>query len=355
MKNKILLSALLMAFAILVSISTAQDAKPDSEISLKKQLESPAVNFKIEISPQKAKPGDTVTLEIEADVVEGWHIYPQQKGDKVPAWLPTEIKFDARGLEPSDKKFECSKEPSEELVGKEIQSHLSGKFSWTQKFKIAKGTKTFGGKGSIKFQVCDHERCLPPQTLKFELGGQSEKVELIAGKFKPIGEPISIELEKCKKTRSKVVLSLMSLLFSTGRQVEKLVLKGTHKFPEGQKLEFFLPSERKYRIENSGENNTRVFNNSTYFSIDRDGDGEISKPESYPANMPFRIANKMFKVVEMDREKKIFKIQQIDHPMFGSVIGQPVAPFEYTTVDGKTVSNKSILGKVTILDIWAVT
>ena len=46
---------------------------------------------------------------------------------------------------------------------------------------------------------------------------------------------------------------------------------------------------------------------------------------------------------------------EIDVPLTGSVLNRRCPEFEFTTVDGQTVSNKSILGKVTILDIWAVT
>ena len=63
----------------------------------------------------------------------------------------------------------------------------------------------------------------------------------------------------------------------------------------------------------------------------------------------------MLKILQLDKEKEAMTIQRVDVPLTGTIVGQPCPPFEYQTVDGKTISNKSILGKVTILDIWAVT
>ena len=42
-------------------------------------------------------------------------------------------------------------------------------------------------------------------------------------------------------------------------------------------------------------------------------------------------------------------------PLRGSLVGYRCPDFEFTALDGSVVSNTSILGKTTILDIWAVT
>ena len=48
-------------------------------------------------------------------------------------------------------------------------------------------------------------------------------------------------------------------------------------------------------------------------------------------------------------------IQELDIPLKGSLVGFRCPDFELKALDGSVVSNKSILGKTTILDIWAVT
>jgi len=63
----------------------------------------------------------------------------------------------------------------------------------------------------------------------------------------------------------------------------------------------------------------------------------------------------MFQVTGINIQSKTMTLQQIDVPLTGSVLNRRCPEFEFTTVDGQTVSDKSILGKVTILDIWAVT
>jgi len=92
-----------------------------------------------------------------------------------------------------------------------------------------------------------------------------------------------------------------------------------------------------------------------YFSIDHDGDGEISENESFASNRPFRVGDEMFQVTGVDKENLKLTIQKIAAPLSGTIVGRKCPPFEFTTVDGKKITDQSILGKVTFLDVWAVT
>ena len=67
----------LLTLAIVVlawnSVAFAQDRSV--ELPTKDQR-SPAAKFKISIAPEEAKPGETVTPKIDANLQGKWHIYP---------------------------------------------------------------------------------------------------------------------------------------------------------------------------------------------------------------------------------------------------------------------------------------
>lgn len=362
MKQTILMAAFLLLLCFTPGLQ-GQDATEKSDESNLFQLlptadqSSPIVGFKVQLTPDDAKPGDTVTLQIDVTVQEGWHISPLQSGDEVGRSLLTEIEFEPRRLEAIDEAFECSIEPKEMKLKDDTQLHLGGKFSWTRQYKVKRRARSYFGKGSITFQACDDEKCLPPKTLEFSLDPDRPiSVEEIASQYKLIGAPIEVLMDACDATRPKAKVSLAGVLFSPGgKPTEQLVLKGSISLNEGRNVDIYLPRDRKYKLQNKGSSNTQFENTSTYVSIDQNMDGVIDESENYASSMPIRIGGEMLKILQLDKEKESMTIQRVDVPLSGTIIGQPCPPFEYQTVDGKTVSNKSIEGKVTILDIWAVT
>ena len=122
---------------------------------------------------------------------------------------------------------------------------------------------------------------------------------------------------------------------------------------DGHAVAVYLPKRTKYNLKNTASGNTRFENTATYVSIDQDGDQEIADHESAAVNRPIRIRNSMYQVTSLDLNSITF--QQIDVPLSGVVLNQKCPPFRYTSTSGEVITDKSILGMVTILDIWAVT
>lgn len=313
---------------------------------------SPAAKFEVALSPSSAKSGDVVTVTIETVIKDGWHICSVDEQDG--AGLPTKIQIDAANLEPIDQAFEPSVAPGALTIGEQTQHIQSGSFSWTRKYRMGEGgIRSISG--SIKFVACNEKNCLPPKELDFSLTAVPKKSSPIVEaepQFEAIGKPIEIALEACSVKRPKAKLSLLGVLF--GSRTEKLSLKGTAALGE-EELTIYLPKKRKYTLKNTGAGNTRFENTSTYFSIDQDQDGVIGASESLAANRPFRVADLMYQITRIDQDSAKLTVQQVAAPLSGTIVGRKVAPFELTTVDGEKITHESVLGKVTFLDVWAVT
>ena len=316
--------------------------------------EKSVVRFDVQLRPGNAKPGDKVELRIKATVEDDWHIYPLQDREQLPNWMPTEIEFKPVGLKPRQEKFTCSAVPRKIRKGDEIQQQLTGTFSWRKEFQVKRWAKEFHGSGSITFQVCDHEKCLPPKTLKFDLGNAKREwlTKRIAARHDLLGAPIQVSLETCEKKRPKAKFSMGSLLM--GSRTEAVSLKGSFKTSEG-KFDIYLPKTRTYSLVNDGADDTRFENKATYVTIDQNQDGNLEEAEGFASNLPIRVGNEMYAILSVNKDEKNLTLQQVKTPLFGTVVGKKIPPFKYTDVEGKTISNESILGKVTILDIWAVT
>ena len=184
MKNVFVLAMAWLVVALVPERIEAQETHCSSnrECLAKKELKSSAARFCIRLL---AGSNETVILEIETSVVDGWHLYPIQNGDEVPSWLPTTINFDPFGLEAIEEGFECSIAPTEKVTGNESQPYLSGKFKWKRDYRHKDGTGSFGGTGSIEFQACNDSKCLPPETLKFDIGESVVNNDDGGSKFKP--------------------------------------------------------------------------------------------------------------------------------------------------------------------------
>lgn len=369
MKNlTTILSALILLGSLTLGLQ-GQEAKTQSEVKKKEQAEkqdpfesvhsTPRVQFSVSLSPKDAYPGETVTLTISAKVHSGWHIYGIADDDSVGG-LPTKIRARSRSLQPVNDVFTPSTAPTEVDVDGEKQMHHSGEFAWTRNYKVKTGVENYFASGSIAFQVCDKSTCLPPKRITFRVGlkpGEEPagppKTVTQKPKGKTIGDPIVVDLEACEATRRKVKFE-MSDVFSAGTGKDKLALRGSIEV-DGKKTEIYLPKSNRYKLTNSGSEETLFGNDSTYISLDYDRDGSLGKCEYSACNRPIRIDDSMFQVTGINPTKLTITFQQVDVPLSGAILNRRCPEFEFKTVDGKTINNKSILGKVTILDIWAVT
>ncbi len=352
MKIQISHFALLLVLFAISPHSKAQDA---SVVEFKEiRLDSQAADFTVSLAPVEADES-TLTLKIKAKIIDGWHIYPIEKDGIQIDGFPTEIEFHSTSLQPLGDSFELS------LVddAKEAKK-LSGTFVWERQYRLA-NSEDLKASGEITFQACDAIKCLPPTTLEFAFKSNNADGELNESAdqsvLQPIGEPIKVPIERCELlSRPKVKMQLGSDMIATLVTGElpndKLNYRGA--IPIGdQEFSVYIPRVRKLSIKNTS-GPTRFENESTYISIDQNGDGEISDNESYATDRPIRILDSMYLVTELIKKDSI-TFQKVDTPLSGSVVGRACPPFEVKTIDGKTISDKSIRGKVTILDIWAVT
>ncbi len=315
---------------------------------------SPLARFKIELSPGNAKPGEIVTLRINTTVAKSWHIYPTAaSGQAAEAMgMPTVIKFDPTGLEPVDIAFiQNEKTPD--------SGYFEGEFGWIRKYRVSKNAKAYSGSGSVTFQACDASKCVPPKTLKFQIGRPSSHD---AGKTESApAQPMArktIELftEPCQLTRPQAKFEIDDLsIFSLPNMEPDSVVKKCEIEVQGKKINIYLPEAETYSIENTDSDNTKFGNTSTYLSIDQDSNGKLEASESTPANLPVRILDTMYSVVAIAKDGSSISLVETDGPLLGVVMNRRCPEFSFPSVSGETISDKSILGKITVLDIWAVT
>lgn len=121
-------------------------------------------NYSIKKSADK-----TCEVHITATIDDNWHLYSQNQPEDAIA-IPTRVKF--------------NKNPLLMLIGKvkEIgrmerytdktlgitQNQYARKVDFVQVLKL-KGNGKTNVTGSVKFQTCTDERCLPPKTINFSL------------------------------------------------------------------------------------------------------------------------------------------------------------------------------------------
>ena len=169
-----------------------------------------------------------------------------------------------------------------------------------------------------------------------------------------IGPAHLVPLEPCEAKRPKVKINLLNLLLSSGTPTDALVLKGELSLGSTV-VDIYLPDEHEYRLGNTGSTDMRLNNKATYVSIDQDRDGVLTDTESFPVNRPIRIHSKMYQVTRIEREPPAIELREIDVPLSGIVLGQACPPFRLVSLDGAEITNDTVLGRVTILDVWAST
>ena len=111
----------------------------------------------------------TYEVHLTATIASGWHVYSQvQPADAIV--IPTDIKLNSNPLLTLDGKIK--------EVGKMEKFHdsrldisanqYSGKVDFVQVIKLKANAKT-NITGSVEFQTCNDEKCLPPKTVNFSI------------------------------------------------------------------------------------------------------------------------------------------------------------------------------------------
>ena len=118
-----------------------------------------------------AKKIDDKTFEVHmtANIQSGWHLFSQQQPEDAIA-LPTDFKFNSNPLFKLDGNIRevgtLEKFHDKKL---DLSAHqYSNKVDFVQVVKLKATAKT-NFTGSVEFQTCNDERCLPPKTVNFSV------------------------------------------------------------------------------------------------------------------------------------------------------------------------------------------
>ena len=111
----------------------------------------------------------TYEVRLTASIQSGWHLYSQKQPEDAIA-LPTEIVFNKNPLvELKDKVKESGKLQKYRDKTLDVEAwQYSDKVDFVQTVKLKANAKT-AINGSIEYQVCNDEKCLPPKIVTFSL------------------------------------------------------------------------------------------------------------------------------------------------------------------------------------------
>ena len=135
------------------------------------------VGLTVKLTPENALPGEEVELRVTMSLNEGWHVYSQDQ-EEGPGGTPTEFQlFAFQGLQSLDDNFAADQLPelktSDLAESMTIEQSLYHKtVTWTRKFLVDESATEhgYGVQGSVIYQTCTEQKCLPPREVSFSLG-----------------------------------------------------------------------------------------------------------------------------------------------------------------------------------------
>jgi len=134
-----------------------------------------AVTAKAQLNPiswtytAKKTSDKTYEVRITATIQSGWHLYSQSQPDDAIA-EPTKITFNKNPLVKLDGniKEEGKLEKFHDAKLDLSANQYSSKVEFVQTVKMKATAKT-NVSGSVRFQTCNDEKCLPPKTVSFSI------------------------------------------------------------------------------------------------------------------------------------------------------------------------------------------
>lgn len=116
----------------------------------------------------KKLPSGQYEVHLRASIEEGWHIYAQKQLPDAVA-VPTKIVFTkSPGLKLSGLPAEVGKKETYTIKEAGVTNMEYAKVvDFVQKVSIAPGLKEV--QGTITYQTCTHEMCLPETTISFKI------------------------------------------------------------------------------------------------------------------------------------------------------------------------------------------
>jgi hypothetical protein len=169
---------LFAAIALVGTFAPAQAEPPEFKDILKKA--------EAKFEPAEARPGQTVTLKLTLQLLDGWNTYPTVQTDKRAKAQANKIEFpEASGVVFVDALVEPPhpKQKAEPIAGIEQLLYYPGGGTWERKAVVPPTAKPGAISAKIKFRVlvCDKDNCLPPRTVELE------------ATLKVAGEPVAVD------------------------------------------------------------------------------------------------------------------------------------------------------------------
>lgn len=115
------------------------------------------------------------SIQISAKIENGWHLYALDLDPSIGP-VPTEIVLEKNKLVKEIHPFEATttaKKSYEANFGAEV-SYYEQEFHANNRIFVKKPTTV---KGELTYMLCDDKRCLPPQTVPFEIKVTPYKLE----------------------------------------------------------------------------------------------------------------------------------------------------------------------------------
>jgi hypothetical protein len=174
--------------------------------------------------------------------------------------------------------------------------------------------------------------------------------------------PVTIKLEDCKATRRGKLTDedlrepgkFFEKLRREGWPKEELVKRGRLEI-DGHKYTLYLPKAKSYSVKNTKSSDNHHENTSTLISVAQDGKEHPTDDDGWFANLPLRLGDKMFDVIEIAADGSRIVLRPSRAPLRGAIVGRRCPSFSFPTADGKTMTREGLAGKVVVLDIWSVT
>lgn len=185
------LLASIIAGLVFAAGSTAEAADLPKFEEIVKKVEA-------KFEPAKARPGQTVTIKFNIELLKGWHTYPTVQPDKGAKSQTNRIVYPAGGpvvfvgqtFDPP-----LPKEKAEPLLGIEQLLYYPGGGTWERTAVVLPNAPAGKLTTKVKFSllVCDKDNCLPPKTLELEATLE------VAGDPVPVDPKLKGEIEKALK------------------------------------------------------------------------------------------------------------------------------------------------------------
>lgn len=145
---------------------TKDKVKIVNEVLTIGQAEGP-VKFSIK-APGAMSLNDTGRIEVVLNFEEGWHGYAETTGNLAAGWLPTKVEFEfSDGFEKNGAIILPASVPmggSEVYEGNEVKFVQPVKYTGRDKDGKRSFMKERTIRATVHYQICDEEKCLPPET-----------------------------------------------------------------------------------------------------------------------------------------------------------------------------------------------